>query len=113
MVNASTSSSQSSADSSTYAHPLDPLSISEIQQTVEAVRRFIAKGATAPKPIQNALFNSIDLREPYKYAVLSWSGLFKREEIIDAGGDPDTPLTRQAEVGSDEPGETCADGSFT
>jgi Cu2+-containing amine oxidase len=98
MVNASSSKSNGDS-SSTYAHPLDPLSISEIQQTVEAVRSYIAKGAKAPKPIHNALFNSIDLREPYKYAVLAWSGLFNREEIIDAGGDPDAPLTRQAEVG--------------
>jgi Cu2+-containing amine oxidase len=83
---------------SSFAHPLDPLSVDEIKQTVSALRAYVEKGAQAPKPIEKILFNSIDLREPNKYAVLLWRGLFSAEEVKEVGGDPKTPLLRQAEV---------------
>ena len=86
--------------SSTFNHPLDPLSVDEIKQTVTAIRAHVKKGAQAPKPIEKILFNSIDLREPNKYAVLAWRGLFSAEEIAEVGGDPKAPLLRQAEVSS-------------
>lgn len=83
---------------SSHAHPLDPLSIAEIQATVQAVRAHVEKGAQAPKPIGKILFNSIDLREPNKHAVLAWSGVVPKEDIIAVGGDPNARPLRQSEV---------------
>jgi len=93
---------------SSFNHPLDPLSVGEIKQTVAAIRAHVAKGAEAPKPIEKILFNSIDLREPNKYAVLSWRGLFTAEEIEEVGGNSKAPLLRQAEV-SFRRAHTCTD----
>ncbi|GFZ48473.1 Copper amine oxidase 1 [Saitozyma sp. JCM 24511] len=81
-----------------YAHPLDPLTASEIRHVVDAVRSHLVKSAKAPKPITKALFNSISLREPSKYAVLQWAGTFSRKELSTAGAQVDAPLNRQADV---------------
>jgi primary-amine oxidase len=81
-----------------HAHPLDPLTAAEIRATVSAVRSHIAKSPEAPKPIERALFNSISLREPAKYAVLEWSGLFSKKDLVAAGAKENGKLLRQADV---------------
>lgn len=81
----------------TLAHPLDPLTASEIRQAVATVRSYVKVEAKAPKPIEKILFNSISLREPNKYAVLLWAGTFTEKQIRAAGCEIE-PLIRQAEV---------------
>jgi primary-amine oxidase len=91
------STSTSRTIPSNLAHPLDPLTANEIRQAVAALRTYVKLEATAPKPIEKILFNSISLREPNKYAVLLWAGTFSEKEIRAAGGEVE-PLIRQAEV---------------
>jgi Cu2+-containing amine oxidase len=79
------------------AHPLDPLTASEIRQTVAALRKYVKTDAHAPQDVEKILFNSISLHEPNKYAVLLWAGTFSKKEIIAAGAVIE-PLLRQAEV---------------
>jgi Cu2+-containing amine oxidase len=81
------------------AHPLDPLTASEIRQTVGAVRTYVKTSDDAPKSVEKILFNSISLHEPNKYAVLKWAGTFSEKEIRNAGCSIE-PLKRQAEVRS-------------
>ncbi|WWC67794.1 uncharacterized protein I206_101707 [Kwoniella pini CBS 10737] len=82
------------------AHPLDPLSASEIRNAVGAVRAFLAANTyKAEKPVEKPLFNSISLKEPPKYAVLRWSGLFSAKELAAVGeSSTDEPVRRQADV---------------
>ncbi|WVR04520.1 hypothetical protein IAU60_001524 [Kwoniella sp. DSM 27419] len=88
-----------SQPSTSHAHPLDPLSPSEIKQAVAAVRAFLVTDKYNGKPVERPLFNSISLKEPSKYAVLRWSGLFNAKELVDAAGDlANEPLKRQADV---------------
>lgn len=81
----------------TSAHPLDPLSQSEIRQVVAAVRAFMDKGGYAGYPAK-ALFNSVALREPPKYDLLNWSGLFSTKEIVAASSTTPQQVKRQADV---------------
>jgi primary-amine oxidase len=85
------------------------LTASEIRHVVDAVRSHLVKSASAkaPKPITKALFNSISLREPSKYAVLQWAGTFSRKELSSAGAQVDAPLHRQADVSDDLFGAAC------
>ncbi|ORY21000.1 putative peroxisomal copper amine oxidase [Naematelia encephala] len=80
-----------------FAHPLDPLSSQEILAAVAAVRTYISNGGHEGKPIERPLFNTISLREPGKYAVLQWSGLFRAEELEGVRGTRQH-LRRQADV---------------
>ncbi|WVF71054.1 hypothetical protein IAT40_005851 [Kwoniella sp. CBS 6097] len=80
------------------AHPLDPLSPAEIRNAVAAVNSFLTTNKYAGKPLVRPLFNSISLREPPKYAVLRWSGLFGDEDLASAGSSGNEPLKRQADV---------------
>jgi primary-amine oxidase len=79
------------------AHPLDPLTASEIRQTVAAVRAYVKLGTDTTSSVEKILFNSISLREPNKYAVLLWAGTFSEKQIRAAGGSIE-PLLRQADV---------------
>ena len=81
------------------AHPLDPLTASEIRQTVSAIRSYVKSSLEASEKVEKILFNSISLHEPNKYAVLLWAGTFSEKEIR-ATGASIQPLVRQAEVGS-------------
>ena len=85
------------------AHPLDPLSPVEIRSVVEAVRTYIETAPALSKPVERALFNSISLREPAKYAVLNWSGLFGPKDFAAAGSSTDLAVLRQADVSSTIP----------
>ncbi|WWD15630.1 hypothetical protein CI109_100052 [Kwoniella shandongensis] len=80
------------------AHPLDPLSATEIRLAVDAVRAFLATNKYAGKPVEKPLFNSISLREPPKYSVLRWSGLFSAKDFEEAGADANAPVKRQADI---------------
>ena len=82
-----------------FAHPLDPLTASEIRQTVGALRSYVKTSLEATEKIEKILFNSISLHEPDKYAVLLWAGTFSEKEIR-ATGAAIEPLVRQAEVRS-------------
>ncbi|WVQ68310.1 uncharacterized protein L199_006517 [Kwoniella botswanensis] len=83
---------------STSAHPLDPLSADEIRTAVSAVRTFLGTHENVGKPLVKPLFNSISLREPPKYAVLRWSGLFDEQDLEAVGSSGTEPLKRQADV---------------
>ncbi|KAK6910716.1 hypothetical protein I203_104748 [Kwoniella mangroviensis CBS 8507] len=83
---------------STSAHPLDPLSADEIRTAVSAVRTFLGTHENVGKPLVRPLFNSISLREPPKYAVLRWSGLFDEQDLEAVGSSGTEPLKRQADV---------------
>lgn len=85
------------SSTSTQGHPLDPLSRTEILQTVAAVRAHVAKGGYAGRKVENVLFNSIDLRPPNKYAVLKWANLFPESELEGVSGEHGE-LKREAEV---------------
>ncbi|WRT64902.1 uncharacterized protein IL334_001841 [Kwoniella shivajii] len=81
------------------AHPLDPLSPVEIREAVGAVRAFLVSDHYAGKPVERPLFNSVSLREPSKYSVLRWSGLFSAKELNIAGASSaEEPVKRQADV---------------
>lgn len=79
------------------AHPLDPLSASEIRLTVGALRAYMRLKPEAPNGVDKMLFNSISLHEPNKYAVLLWAGTFSEKQIRATGVEIE-PLVRQAEV---------------
>ena len=79
------------------AHPLDPLTASEIRKTVAAVRSYVNSDAGRHLGAEKILFNSISLREPNKYAVLLWAGTFSEKQIRAAGGNVED-LLRQADV---------------
>lgn len=80
-----------------FAHPLDPLTASEIRQTVGALRLYVKTSLEATEKVEKILFNSISLHEPNKYAVLLWAGTFSEKEIRATGASIE-PLVRQAEV---------------
>ncbi|KAL7420677.1 peroxisomal copper amine oxidase [Cryptotrichosporon argae] len=80
-----------------HAHPQDPLSAAEILAAVAATRAHLAQGGYAGAPIERALFNSVSLCEPSKYAVLQWSGLFTEKEIAAVAGGTHE-LKRQADI---------------
>jgi Cu2+-containing amine oxidase len=80
-----------------FAYPLDPLTASEIRQTVGALRSYVKSGLEATEKVEKILFNSISLHEPNKYAVLLWAGTFSEKEIRATGASIE-PLVRQAEV---------------
>ncbi|ODN80850.1 hypothetical protein L202_02991 [Cryptococcus amylolentus CBS 6039] len=83
---------------SLYAHPLDPLSAQEILDAVSAVRSFIQKGAYKnKKPIEKPIFNSVNLREPSKYAVLKREGILAKEDLANVRGEKDD-VKRQADI---------------
>lgn len=80
------------------AHPLDPLTPAEIKGAVAAVRAFLKKGGAEGARV-NPLFNSISLREPPKYDMLRWTGLFTPKEIAAAAPKHKAaPIRRQADV---------------
>ena len=79
------------------AHPLDPLTASEIRQAVSALRSYVKSCLEANEKVEKILFNSISLKEPNKYSVLLWAGTFSEKEIRATGALVE-PLVRQAEV---------------
>ncbi|WOO76477.1 Copper amine oxidase 1 [Vanrija pseudolonga] len=82
-----------------YAHPLDALSKAEILASVDAVRKYMAKGAYEGAPANKPLFNSVSLLEPPKYDVLRWMKLFSEEEIATSkSATPAKTVTRQADI---------------
>ncbi|WWC67423.1 uncharacterized protein I206_101331 [Kwoniella pini CBS 10737] len=87
--------------SESFNHPLDPLTAAEIFAVSAAVREHVVSRALPGiKPIQRLYFNSISLREPSKYAVLLWSGLFQPKEVerVSAKSGKTHQITREADV---------------
>lgn len=87
-----------------YAHPLDALSKAEILASVDAVRKYMAKGVYEGAPANKPLFNSVSLLEPPKYDVLRWMKLFSEEEIATSkSATAAKTITRQADVSGSSP----------
>jgi Cu2+-containing amine oxidase len=79
---------------SSSAHPLDPLSPSEIEAASAAVREYVANLKDGEPRPEHILFNTITLYEPPKAAVLKWSGVIPVQQL----SEPFPALVRQAEV---------------
>lgn len=101
MVSTTTSNATSGTKSTqahpASAHPLDPLTAAEIRQAVAAVRAHMDKGEFAGAPAK-PLFNSVAIKEPPKYDLLNWAGIFTPKEIAAVSSAPIQPVKRQADV---------------